>query len=84
MQINLKIDQEVKNKQKNNRVIDDLQLDNSFRQVEENLMNLSKILGSLYICTLSTNTTNSSNNLPVQTSSFVPHHQPHQSSVVLI
>lgn len=89
-QINLKIDHEVKAKQKNNQILDDNQLDNNFKQVEESLMNLSKGLTSLYLCTLSssTNTINTSNhqlNNSVQMNqlnTFVPHHQPQPSTVV--
>ncbi|CAF0886438.1 unnamed protein product [Brachionus calyciflorus] len=86
--INLKIDHEVKAKQKNNQM-DDNQLDINFKQVEENLMNLSKILSSLYLCTLSSsnNTINSSNqhlnsnnNGLAGLNSFIPHHQPQPST----
>ena len=86
----MKIDHEVKAKQKNHQVLDDNQLDNNFKQVEESLMNLSRGLTSLYLCTLSssTNTINNSNQQlnnsgqMAHLNTFVPHHQPQPSSVV--
>ena len=33
----------------NNQMMDDTQFDINFKQVEENLMNLSKILSTLYL-----------------------------------
>lgn len=55
LQINLQIDSEVKNK-KQLIVFDESQIDNNFKQVEDSLMNLSKVLGSLYLANLSNST----------------------------
>lgn len=54
LEINLKIDHEVKNKK---QLLDDSLIDNNFKQVEDSLMNLSTLLSSLYLSTLSVSST---------------------------
>ena len=60
-------------------IADEKTLDNHFKRVEENLMELSNVLGSLYLSSLSAATT-STNTLG--TSQFVPHHQQRPSNFV--
>ena len=67
-------------------VIDDSLIDNQFKQVEDGLMNLSRVLSSLYLSSL-TNSTNSSSTTVSNQIPSVPQQNQQQtslSSVILI
>lgn len=64
-------------------IVDDSIIDNHFKQVEDSLMNLSKVLSSLYLSTLS-NTNSSNNMLTPNPPNYVNHQQQPSSSVSII
>ena len=69
---------------KKSSVIDDNVIDNQFKQVEEGLMNLSRVLSSLYLTSLTNNSLSSNSTIapPQQAPSQPQPQQPQSSSSV--
>jgi hypothetical protein len=61
-------------------VIDDSVIDNQFKQVEDGLMNLSRVLSSLYLTSLTNSTTSSSTTVNNQVAPAAQQQQQQQSA----